>query len=78
MLVIKMAYARDKNGFTSRAQAAEARTPLWQVDLKASKNQALSRLKPRLVHQASTLLFGKAAANKKKQPPGLTGVCLSQ
>lgn len=76
--MIKTAYARDKNGFTSRAQAAEARTPLWQVDLKASKNQALSRLKPRLVHQASTLLFGKAAANKKKQPPGLTGVCLSQ
>jgi len=76
--VIKTAYARDKNSFTSRAQAAEAGTPLWQVDLKASKNQALSRLKPHLVHQVATLFFGKAATNKKKQPPGLIGVCLSQ
>lgn len=67
--MIKTAYARDKNGFISRTQAAEARTPLWQVDLKASKNQALSRLKPRLVHQVATLLFGKAAANKKSSHP---------
>jgi hypothetical protein len=67
--VIKTAYARDKNGFTSRTQAVEARTPPWQVDLKASKNQALSRLRPRFVHQASTLLFGKAAANKKSSRP---------
>ncbi|MFC2650754.1 hypothetical protein, partial [Alloprevotella tannerae] len=65
----KKAYARDKNGFISRTQAVEARTPLWQVDLKASKNQALSRLKPRLVHQVATLLFGKAATNKKSSRP---------
>lgn len=67
--MIKTAYARDKNGFTSRTQAVEVGTPLWQVDLKASKNQALSRLKPRLVHQVTTLFFGKAAANKKSSHP---------
>ena len=67
--MIKTAYARDKNGFISRTQAVEARTPPWQVDLKAFKNQALSRLKPRLVHQVATLLFGKTAANKKSSRP---------